>query len=239
MNIAVGSPKGGVKKSTIATNLAVWLYNQGHQIAAMDLDAGRWGNKSLTTILGQAEPAISIYQPNTSGTLKKLLRRLAAEVDFSVIDCPGGYSQSAETNLEVLRHSELLLVPVTPSFDDFEPLTVVEEIFLDAKRKNPLLEGRVIINFVDRRTRIGKDITGLKQAIGDLAPSLKVMNQTIRVDTGAFQTARLDGTVVVSGSKSGAKSELEALFTELLSDMVVTMSKHQQVNPKKQRIAYG
>lgn len=228
MRIAIGSSKGGVSKTTNASNLAVHLHNQGHKVAAIDLDGGEFGNKSLTTILGQAEPEIMLFQPTSKGKLKKLLARLGAEYDFTVIDCPGGYSHTAEINLEVLRHSEYLLVPVTPNFDDFEPLSVVERVFQAAKAKNPLLEGRIIINQVDRRKRITRQDKGLKELrsqLKDLAPSLKVMQQTVRIDAGAMESARWDGTVVVNGGKSAAKSDLESLYAELLSDIVVTMNR--------------
>lgn len=226
MNIALAHTKGGVTKSSIATNLTVWLHEKGHRVAAIDLDAGQYGNKSLTTIVRQAEPAIPIFQPETPAKLRELLPGLAEEFHFTVADAPGGFQTTAETNLELLKHTDFVLIPIKPDFDDIEPLSVVAEVIAEARRVNPLLEGRVILNCLDGRTRTARDLSATLQSIADIAPSLRVMTQTIRVDRTAFQTARLNGTVVVRGARSGARDDLNALFAELLSDMVVSINEH-------------
>ena len=228
MNISLAHTKGGVTKSSIATNLTVWLHEKGHRVAAIDLDAGKYGNKSLTTIVRQAAPEVPVYQPQTPLALRKLMPELAREFDFTVADAPGGFQTTAATNLELLRHTDFVLVPVKPDFDDIEPLSVVAEVIAEAKQENPLLEGRVLINCLDGRTRSARDIRSTVETIGAIAPSLRVLSQTVRIDRNAFQTARLNGTVVVQGGRSNARDDLHALFAELLTDMVVTINGHSQ-----------
>lgn len=197
-------------------------------MAAIDLDAGKYGNKSLTTIVRQAAPDVPVYQPETPHALRQLMPELAEKFHFSVADAPGGFQTTSETNLELLRHTDFVLVPVKPDFDDIEPLSVVAEVIQEAKAQNPLLEGRVIINCLDGRTRSARDIQSTVCSIGEIAPALKVMSQTIRIDRNAFQTARLNGTVVVQGGRSNARDDLHALFAELLTDMVVTIKRHSE-----------
>lgn len=238
MNITLAHTKGGVTKSSIATNLTVWLHGKGHKVAAVDLDAGKYGNKSLTTVIRQAVPEIPVFQPETPEALKELLPKLAEEFHFTVADAPGGFQTTAETNLELLRHTDFVLVPVKPDFDDIEPLSVVAEVIAEAKRENPLLEGRVIINCLDGRTRTARDLGSLLESIKAIAPSLKVMAQTIRVDRNAFQSARLNGMAVVQAVRSGAKDDLNSLFAELLSDMIVTINQHGKLASNQGGEAY-
>ena len=226
MNVGVAHTKGGTTKSAIASNLSVWLSMKGHEVAAVDLDGGEHGNKSLTTSVRQAEPSIPVYQPETPAELRQLLPRLAEEFHFTVADAPGGFQRTADTNIELLKHCDYVLIPVKPEFDSIEPLTVVEQIINTARLDNPLLEARVIVNCLDGRTRIGKDPEGIVKLIHSVCPNLAVMQQKVRVDASAFQTARINGTVVVQGSRSPAREDLNGLFTELLSDMIVSINRH-------------
>lgn len=228
MNITFAHTKGGVTKSALASNLTVWLHQRAHTVAAIDLDAGEFGNKTLTTVVGQAVSKIPIFQPLSPAELRSLLPRLAKEVHFTVADAPGGFQTTAKTNLELLRHTDFVLIPVKPDFDDIEPLSVVEEVVLEAKKENPLLEARVVINCLDGRTKTARHLETTMDSIRAIAPTLPVMGQKVRVDRNAFQTARLNGTVVVQGGRSNAREDLNLLFAELLSDMVVSINRNSQ-----------
>lgn len=226
MNIAFVHSKGGVTKSAIASNLIVWLHLKGHKVAAIDLDGGEHGNKTLSTSVGQAEPKIPIYQPTGPAELRELMPKLADQYHFTVADAPGGFQSTAQTNIELLKQSDFVLIPVKPEFDAIEPLVVVEKIVAEARQENPLLEARVIVNCLDGRTRIGRDPQSIVDLIHSVSPDLRVMNQKIRIDTSAFQTARINGSVVVQGGRSPAQEDLNSLFAELMSDMIVTISQY-------------
>lgn len=222
MNITLAHTKGGVTKSSIATNLAVWLFDQGHSVAAIDLDAGRFGNQTLTTVLSQAEPQIPVHQPEGPDALSRLLADLGESFDFVVADAPGGFQQTAETNLRLLRHTDYVLVPVKPDFDDIEPLSVVAEVVAESRRNNPLLQARVLLNCLDGRTLAAKDLAGTWATIQAVAPTLGVLKQAVRINRHAFQSARLTGSVVVRLPRSAACHDLHDLFTELLGAVIAT-----------------
>ena len=121
-----------------------------------------------------------------------------------------------------------MLIPVKPEFDAIEPLTVVERIICEARFENPLLEARVIVNCLDGRTRIGRDPASVVALVHSVCPKLKVMQQKVRIDSSAFQTARINGSVVVQGTRSPAFEDLNTLFAELMSDMIVSINRHSQ-----------
>ena len=54
MMIVCANSKGGVGKSTLATHLAVWLFDQGFQTALLDTDKQR----SSSQWIAEAEPQI-------------------------------------------------------------------------------------------------------------------------------------------------------------------------------------
>jgi hypothetical protein len=130
-------------------------------------------------------------------------------------------------NVELLKHTDFALVPVKPDFGDIEPLFVVQEIIDEALRENPYLEARVVINCIDRRTREGKNLQSTVSDIQSVVPNLRIMKQAVRVCRPAFEAARRNGTVVVNGARTNVKADLEALFSEMLSDMVVTINRKQ------------
>ncbi|MDC0936277.1 ParA family protein [Pirellulales bacterium] len=226
MNISTVQSKGGVNKSAIASNLSVWLRQKGHAVACVDLDGGEFANQSLTTAVGQAAPEIPVFRADTPADVAALFSSLGQEFQFIVADAPGGFQQTAETNLELLRHTDFAIVPVTPQFGSISPLPVVETVIQNARRDNPLLEARVVVSSVDGRTRAGKDISATIKTIEALAPTIPVMRQTVRVDIGAFETAAQNGTVVVSGTRSNARDDYDSLFSELLSEMLVAIDGH-------------
>ncbi|MDC0935220.1 ParA family protein [Pirellulales bacterium] len=228
MNISTVQSKGGVNKSAIAANLSVWLHQKGHLVACVDLDGGEFANQSLTTAVGQAAPEIPIFRADTAADVAALFPSLAQDFHFIIADAPGGFQHTAETNLELLRHTDFALIPVTPQFGNISPLPVVERVIGDARRDNPLLEARVVVSSVDGRTRAGKDIAGTLKTIEALTPNIPVMRQTVRVDVGAFETAAQNGTVVVSGPRSNARDDYDSLFGELLSDMLVSIHRQDQ-----------
>ena len=81
---------------------------------------------------------------------------------------------------------------------------------------------------LDRRTRIAKQLDGLIDTIRTITPTAKVLTQTVRVDLNAFETAHLNGDVVVQGPRSPARDDLNALFSEVLADMVVSINRQEQ-----------
>jgi cellulose biosynthesis protein BcsQ len=226
MNISMVHSKGGVTKSSIAANLSIWLRQKGHHVAAVDLDAGRFGNKSLSTAVGQADPELPVFHAESAQSVRTLLAGLSEKFHFIISDAPGGFQTTAETNLELLKHTDFALVPVKPDFDDIEPLTVVEEVITEAKAVNPLLEARVIINCLDLRTKTARHLDKTIAIINSVAPSLRVMRQAVRIDRNAFQSARMNGSVVIQGPRSAARDDLDSLFSGLLSDIVVAINRH-------------
>lgn len=110
--IVVANPKGGVGKSTLATNVAGWLARQGHAVMLGDLDRQQSSRQWLALRPPQV-PAIEGWQE--IGFEKVKPPRGATHV---VIDTPAGlHGKKLQAVTRVATH---VLVPLQPSLFDIQ-----------------------------------------------------------------------------------------------------------------------
>ncbi|MBN1362153.1 MAG: P-loop NTPase [Sedimentisphaerales bacterium] len=142
--LLVMSGKGGVGKSSIAVNLAVWLARQGKQVGLLDVDIH---GPSIPKLLGlegarlqagddgieplafdRALKAVSIglmlNNPNEAviwrGPMKhNLIQQFVENVcwgalDYLVVDCPPGTGDEALSTVQVLGAIDGVLIVTTP-----------------------------------------------------------------------------------------------------------------------------
>ena len=110
--ISVVSQKGGVGKTTLATNLAVLSERAGHPTVLLDLDpqatAAKWGDKR-----DGKPPDVVAAQAARLGRLLEDAKRQGAGV--AIIDTAPAADTAA---LEAVKAADLILVPCQPS--DFD-----------------------------------------------------------------------------------------------------------------------
>lgn len=105
--IVVANPKGGVGKSTLATNLAGWWAQQGHAVMLGDLDRQHSARQWLALRPPQL-PAILGWDTVDNATV-----RLPRGTTHVVLDSPAGlHGKRFEA---VMRLADAILVPVQPS----------------------------------------------------------------------------------------------------------------------------
>lgn len=108
--IAIANPKGGVGKSTLATNFAGWLARQGHTVMLGDLDRLQSSRQWLAQRPAQL-PAIAGWD---SAAEHKL--RPPKGTTHVVLDTPAGlHGKRLEA---VLGLADRLLIPLQPSLFD-------------------------------------------------------------------------------------------------------------------------
>ena len=104
--------KGGCGKSTLATNIAVYFAQDGHQVCIADYDPQR---SSLDWLAQRPDdlPAITGVPAYEEG-----LRTVARSTEILVIDAPARV-HGTELN-ELVRRAETIIVPVLPSSIDMK-----------------------------------------------------------------------------------------------------------------------
>jgi len=165
--IAVANPKGGVGKSTLATNLAGWLAHRGHVVMLGDTDrqhsSRQWLARrptELTRIRGWdlEGPEIAKVPKGTT---------------HMVLDTPAGLHGKRLDGL--MRIADKIVVPLQPSDFDIE----ATEAFLDSLRDHKLA-GEVQVALIGNRAREGTLSLGeLRLYLGSVdVPVLGVLRDT-------------------------------------------------------------
>jgi chromosome partitioning protein len=110
--IAIANPKGGVGKSTLATNVAGWLARQGHAVMLGDLDRQQ-SSRQWLGLRPAAAPLIRGWDLRDSGVV-----RPPKGSTHVVIDTPAGlHGKKLEALLKI---ADLMLVPLQPSLFDIQ-----------------------------------------------------------------------------------------------------------------------
>lgn len=113
--IMVANPKGGVGKSTLATNIAGYLARQGHAVMLGDLDV----QQSSRQWLAQRAPGLP---PIQSWALRKAEGKTLAKppkgVSHVVLDTPAGlHGKRLDAGFAL---ADRLLIPLQPSLFDIQ-----------------------------------------------------------------------------------------------------------------------
>ncbi len=111
-HIMVMNAKGGCGKSTLATNIAAMLADDGYAVALADYDPQR---SSLDWL--ERRPS---SRPEIAGVAAydQGMRRAPRSADFMIMDAPARSHGPELTDL--VRHAETIVVPVLPSTIDMQ-----------------------------------------------------------------------------------------------------------------------
>jgi chromosome partitioning protein len=142
MILLIGYEKGGVGKSTLAKNLAVYLQQLGRDLVAVDTDPQqtlyKWANARKDN---PDVPDITCVKLTGSKILSDL-RSLASKYQDLVIDAGGSDSPALRAAMAIATH---LLVPMQPNMGDIEVLEHMAELIDQAQIINPNLYCRSVI----------------------------------------------------------------------------------------------
>ncbi|MBT4482625.1 MAG: ParA family protein [Candidatus Latescibacteria bacterium] len=150
MIIAVVSAKGGTGKSTITLNLAGALSIYKKKVRVIDADP-QGSIAQWSKIKKQTEPTIIIQ---SAPVVEKTIKKKSKKYDITIFDSPPTFKKRMKS---IMQSSDMLIIPVTPGLADYWSTQKLVDIYLEEKEKKPNLDARLLINRIDRRTRLGKD----------------------------------------------------------------------------------
>jgi chromosome partitioning protein len=210
MMIVCANSKGGVGKSTLATHLAVWLFDQGFQTALLDTDKQR----SSSQWIAEVEPKITVRVADTPEECLLSARELISSHDFVIGDAPGGLEDLSRT---LLILAQLAIFPISPSILDVRSVAGATTVLRYAQGiNNGTPEGRLVLNKMKTRDTISHELRDNAPKLG-----LQVASNVIR-DLQAYRDAAQQGTVVGRFGRKGAQAaaDINALFSELLAESI-------------------
>lgn len=207
MILLVAAEKGGVGKSTIASNLAVHLAREGVDVVLLDTDTqatcARFVERRQET---GALPELHCLQ--RTGDVAPAIRDLSTRYQVVVVDAGGRDSKELRAALSV---SDLLLTPVRASQADLETLPKVNELVGLARGFNPQLQAYAVLSMAPNNPVI-REVDHAREPFADF-DQLRLADTVIR-DRKVYRDALLAGRGVVELDNGQAKAEIQLLAQE-------------------------
>ena len=213
--ILIGGEKGGVGKSTIATNIAVEISYRKAQIIIIDTDPQKtsinWIDRRNELIETSNLDYPKITGVSKDGNIKDIIKDFVTKYDIVLIDASGRDSQSLRTGLTV---ADKFYCPIRASQADLETLPHICKIIEAAKDFNEHLISKAIISCAPTNPLIN-EVEEAKNLLSDFIEYLSLSKTFIR-DRKIYRDALLQGKGVVELSNIKATLEIKNLVNEIL-----------------------
>ena len=204
--LLVGHSKGGVGKSTIATNLAVALATRRRDVLLVDGDrqatATHWAQERAEAAGHPKLPHVQV-----SGDVRPTLTDLARRYDDLVLDVSGRDSTELRTAMML---ADVMLVPTRPSQADLWELDDLAKLVEHVLVVNEKLAPWAVINMAPHNTREGEEAREMFEEY----PTFKLA-ATVLHDRKVYREAMLGGAGVIELQNEKATAEVTGLAFEL------------------------
>lgn len=210
MKIAITNLKGGVGKTTIATNLAAALNQRGKKVCIVDTDLNQHSSMEWASNRGEERPHISVFGI-MGGQLSTEIKQLKEQYEFVILDGTPHVSELAKRTMIV---ADVVIIPISPSIYDFRAFEAFLEHLEEVNRNRQeygleRAKSLVVMNRMNERSKIGHQILN---AVGHYEVQImdtRLVNRTAYADTAT------DGIGVVEGKDPKAKEEFNRFVDEL------------------------
>ena len=208
MIVLFGGEKGGTGKSTLATNLAVWLARQGRDVLLVDTDlqrtASHWVDRR-NAMNGLA----TVHCAERHGNVFHALRDLVKRYDEVVVDAGGRDSEELRTALVGVHK---VYVPLKASQPDLETSLHMNELVKLARGMNPNLQASAIISMAPTNPVINeaREAMELLSELHEL-----ILSKAIVRERKVYRDAIAEGRGVLEMDNEKATAEVEGLGKEI------------------------
>jgi chromosome partitioning protein len=208
MIVLFGGEKGGTGKSTLATNLAVWLVRHGRDVILVDTDqqrtASHWvDRRNALNGIG------TVHCAERRGNVFHALRDLAKRYDEVIVDAGGRDSEELRTAMVGAHH---LYMPLKASQPDLETSLHMDELVKLALGMNQDLQARAIISMAPTNPAINE----AQEAMELLAELHEfTLSGAIVRERKVYRDAIAEGRGVMEMGNEKAIAEVETLAKEI------------------------
>lgn len=211
MIFTIGGIKGGTGKTTISTNLAIWLSHKGADVLLVDADEQEsasdftaWREETCNGNLGYT--LVQLHGAN----LRRQIEQLRPKYDHIIIDTGGRDTASQRAALFV---SDVYLIPFAPRSYEIWTLSKVQMLLneIESGRSTPLQ----VFSFLNKADNRGQDNNEAIEVLRE-NEELNFVNFMV-INRKAFATAASKGLSVFEMTPQDEKavSEVEALFIHI------------------------
>lgn len=206
MKIGITSLKGGVGKSQLSMNLAVYFAHKGYSVAIIDSDT----NQTCSQWSGLREedlPDVMVAGMTDPKQIRRNIGKLEESFDIVIIDGVPALSQMAST---IILLSDLLLIPLIASPADLW----ATEKFLDRFDEARTLKGEdipsyFVYNLHDNRLNLTKEV---EEVVGEY--DIQALKGSMR-NRVAYRECVAIGKGVIEYKNEKARDEMNAIGAEV------------------------
>ena len=206
MIISVLNIKGGVGKTTVATNLAVGISKTGKSVLLIDTDT----QGSAVAWRGEREDdkaPITVISLSAAAALRKQIIGFRDSFDCVIIDGSPHVDALAAVSIAA---SDLVILPVGPSpLDIWATAKMVTQIE-DAQVINPAIKARFLINKFNKVTLLSKETRAVLEEF-----TVPVLNTTLG-NRVAYADTMTQGMSALEWTDRKAKDEVREFVNEVL-----------------------
>jgi chromosome partitioning protein len=204
--LALLNQKGGVGKTTLATNIAAALWQSGKKVLFIDADQQGSGLDWSAARKGDALfPVVGIPKD----TLHRDVAALATPYDWVVIDGPPRVNTVAKS---AIAASDIVIIPVQPSPYDVWAAKEIVDLIAEVRVIKADLIALFAVNRKIVGTAIGRDVA---EALASY--SVPVLAAAVSQRVGFAESAAAGQTVLETDPHGLAATEIRALVAEIVS----------------------
>ncbi len=211
MIVMIGGIKGGTGKSTIATNLAVYLANKGSDVLLLDVDpqasAYKWASRRQENF----PDAPTVNTAQASGRAFDVVRDVADRYEHIVIDSGG---HASDTMKSAMLAAQKIYVPLRPSQADLETVGEMTSMVADVKALNPGLQSSILLSLASTNPSV-IEAREAREALQDI-PEFFLSGCVIR-DRKIYRDAFFEGVGVIEMTNNKGIPEVQLLAQEIYS----------------------
>lgn len=210
MIIAVTNLKGGVGKSTLSRNLAVYFARQGEKTCILDTDVEQrttcdWRDRRSA----EAKPQIDVFpMSSVDGLLNDIKTHQSNGYRVIIID---GVPQLEKVTTKIILAANFLIIPLTPSIDDLKSFERFLSRYEDAKTVKPNIPAFLVLNRYGRNSEGAevKEALSLFEKYG-ITPLDNVITERV-----AHKRSSKYGLTALEWEDKKAQDEVEAFCQEM------------------------
>ena len=211
MVLSVTNLKGGVGKTTIATNIAVTLVHRGFDVCIVDTDLGQQSSMEWAGNRSEDLKPVPVFGV-TIKQLNKEVEGLRKRFDIIIVD---GTPQLSELADRTILASDALIIPLTASIYDFRGFENFLERFEQIKGVKEVsgstVEAFVVLNRIVPNTNVSKEI---EEAVVEY--EIELLDTRI-VNRVSYAQSATDGRGVIEYKDGKAKIEFNKLVDEIIN----------------------
>jgi len=218
MIIAVTNLKGGVGKSTISRNLAVYFNDKVDKVCIVDTDIEQRTTCDWLERRGEDAEHIPVFPMTTvDGLSKDIKTHRSNGYDIIIID---GVPQLDQVAVKTMLLSDILVIRITPSIDDLKSFQRFLKVYDQAKNFKEIPAYLVLNKYSDR---VGED-KEVKEALTMFEEfGIKKVETTIG-DRVAHRRSSKFGLTAYEWEDKKAKAEIENLGQEIEQIITILVS---------------